>query len=824
MAHKYQNIIEQMTLEEKCSMLGGGTAFATRSYPRYGIPKMELSDGPHGLRKQGAGANHLGIGGSLPATCFPTAATMANSWDPALGEELGRALGEEAAAQHVSVLLGPGLNMKRSPLCGRNFEYFSEDPYLAGRMAAAYVRGIQSNGISACPKHFAANSQEFKRMASDSIVDERTLREIYLTGFEIAVKESHPRCIMTSYNRVNGVYANEHPHLLQDVLKKEWGYDGMIVTDWGGSNDHVEGVRCSDLEMPAPGGDPIRELVRAVRQSRLPESAVDDRLDELLGVMIPAAEVVDSFGGTFDMEAHHQLARRAAAQSVVLLKNKDHILPLENGTRVALIGDFADTPRYQGAGSSVVNPTRLDSLTGCITDTGLNYLGYAQGYKRHGGADAGLLQAAVELAKKADIVIYCMGLDEVKESEGLDRPSMKIDDNQIHVLHAIREVNSNVIAVLSGGSSVEMPWMDDCSAILDGYLGGQAGAGAMLDIITGKVNPSGKLSETFAMQYEDTPARRDYPARSRTSEYREGPYIGYRYYDTAGLKVRFPFGFGLSYTTFEYSDLEVKESGVSFNLKNTGGRDGAEIAQMYVHRHDNNADQQYIYRPERELKGFAKVFLKAGESTRVEIPFDDRTFRFFDIRDNSWHQEVWNWEIQIGASSRDICLTGDFVIREGQVLAFAGDKAVMAMSPYRPGSLGCYYSGSCADASDGEFEALLGHAIPSSKVEKIDENITFGELNHGRSPIGWLIWLVMTFMLKASLKRGTPNLNLLFIYNMPMRAMAKNAGQFFSMGMVRALTFEFKGGWVIGVVWFLVELVKNQVLNVMLESRLKSGK
>jgi len=814
MALKYQNIIDKMTLEEKCSMLSGGTAFATRGYKRYGIPKMELSDGPHGLRKQGEGANHLGIGGSLPATCFPTAATVANSWDESLGEELGQALGEEAAAQHVSVILGPGLNMKRSALCGRNFEYFSEDPYLAGKMAAGYIRGIQKNGISACPKHFAANNQELKRMASDSIVDERTLREIYLTGFEIAVKEGKPKCIMTSYNKINGKYANEHPHLLQDILKKEWGYDGMIVTDWGGSNDHVEGVRCgSNLEMPAPGGDPVRELIKAVKEGRLKEEIVDSRVDELLNIMIPTGRVVDVSDGKFDVEGHHMLARKVAAQSIVMLKNDDNILPLKENTKVALIGDFAKDPRYQGAGSSLVNPTELDSMVSCIEDTNLSYVGFAKGYKRHGGNDAQLLREAVTLAQKADVVLYCMGLDEVKESEGLDRPSMKIDENQIEVLHAIETVNPNVVVILSGGSSVEMPWIDDCKAILDGYLGGQAGAGAMLDVITGKVNPSGKLSETFAIQYSDTPATRDYPAKGRTSEYRESIYIGYRYYDTAGMQVQFPFGYGMSYTNFEYSDLEINENGVSFILRNTGDMDGAEIVQMYVHRHDNNEDQHLIFRPERELKGFKKVFLQKGESKKVTIEFDDKTFRFFDVKSGTWKTEAWNWEIQIGASSRDIRLKGDIEVK--------GEKAD---SIYKNGSLKDYYTGQIKEVTDAEFAALLGHAIPSSKMDRIDENITFGELNHGRSPIGWIIWLVMTIMLKNSLKKGNPNLNLLFVYNMPLRAMAKNAGQIFSMGMVRALTFEFKGGLIIGLVWFIIEAIKNLILNASLEKRLNSDK
>jgi len=812
MSRKYQKIIDKMTFAEKCSMLAGGKTFATRGYKRYGIEAMELSDGPHGLRKQGEGANHLGLGGSLPATCFPTAATMANSWDPALGEQVGEALGNEAKSMHVGVLLGPGLNMKRSPLCGRNFEYFSEDPYLAGKMAAGYVRGIQKEGISACPKHFAVNDQELKRMASDSILDERTLREIYLTAFEIVVKESRPKTIMTSYNLINGRYANENAHLLKDILRDEWKFDGMVVTDWGGSNSHVEGVRCgSDLEMPAPGGGSTMELMKAVSDGRLPESTVDDRLDELLSVMIPVNEVVKNADGKFDIEAHNALARKAASESIVLLKNEDNILPLKNGTRVALIGDFAETPRYQGAGSSMVNPTKLDSMKECIEKTELSNVGFAKGYKRHGGSDKALLEEAVTLAQKADVVIYCMGLDEIKESEGLDRPDMRIDENQIEVLHAISNVNRNVVVVLSGGSAVEMPWLADCKALIDCYLGGQASAAATLDVLTGMINPSGKLSESFPIQYADTPAKRDYPSKARTSEYREGMYIGYRYYDTANMQVQFPFGFGLSYTTFEYSDLSVDKNGATFTIKNTGNRAGAEVVQMYVHRHGNNENRRLLPRPERELKGFDKVFLAPGESKKVTIPFDEYTFRFFDIKDNKWKNESSDWEVQIGASSRDIRLKGDFV-----------SEGVPSESPYKRGSLESYYTGDVQNVSDTEFAALLGHAIPSSKITKIDENITFGELNHGRSPIFWIVWLVLTLLLKSSMKSGKPNLNLLFIYNMPLRAIAKMAGGGFSMEMVKALTLEVKGGWIVGLVWFLIAAVKNIASNAALEGQLKS--
>ena len=416
---KHTDIIKSLSLEQKCALLSGGTVFTTRALPGKGIPAITLSDGPNGVRKQAGAADHLGLNPSVPATCFPTSATVANSWDPELGEAVGAAMGEEAAAQGVSVLLGPGLNIKRSPLCGRNFEYFSEDPYLAGKMAAAYVRGIQKNGIAACPKHFAVNSQELRRMASDSIVDERTLREIYLTGFEMVVKEAQPKTIMSAYNLVNGTYANENAHLLMDILRKDWGFDGAVVTDWGGSNDHALGVKNgSTLEMPAPGGDAIRELMKAVQTGKITEADVDARLEELLELVFTTKAAVDAAPGKFDADAHHALARRAAAQSIVLLKNENSLLPLAKGEKVAVIGDFAQTPRYQGAGSSAVNSIKVDSFLDCLAESGLNSVGYAKGFDRQGKPDEALKAEAVLLAKNADVVLLCMGLDEIKESKG----------------------------------------------------------------------------------------------------------------------------------------------------------------------------------------------------------------------------------------------------------------------------------------------------------------------------------------------------------------------------------------------------------------------
>lgn len=451
---KHQELISQMSLEEKCYLLSGKDFWQSRSVNRLGIPNITLSDGPHGVRKQEGASDQLGLNGSVPATCYPTAATVANSWDPKLGEEIGKYLGNEAAEQEVAVLLGPGMNIKRSPLCGRNFEYFSEDPYLTGKMAAGYIRGIQKNGIAACPKHFAANSQELRRMASDSVVDERTLREIYLTGFEIAVKEAHPKSIMTSYNRVNGVYANENIHLLQEILRDEWGFDGFAVSDWGASNDHVEGVRAgSHLEMPTTGGDSDKELIQAVQEGRLSKEILDQRVDEILDVILSVHKAVkEGKSKGFSREQRHKMAQKAAEQSIVLLKNEEGLLPLQENTRVAVIGEFAKNPRYQGAGSSVVNPTKLESAMEIIHQFALHIEGYAQGYHRTGPADPVLEREAVEIAKKAEVVLMYIGLDEISESEGLDRSNMKIPSSQIQLLEMISEVNPNVVAVMSAGS------------------------------------------------------------------------------------------------------------------------------------------------------------------------------------------------------------------------------------------------------------------------------------------------------------------------------------------------------------------------------------
>ena len=800
-------LLKKLTLEEKCALLSGAETFKTRGMPEHGIPQIWLSDGPHGLRKQAGESDHLGLNPSVPATCFPTASAVANSWDAALGEEIGAALGEEAAAQEVSVVLGPGLNMKRNPLCGRSFEYFSEDPYLAGKLAAGYIRGIQSKGVAACPKHFAVNSQETRRMASDSIVDERTLREIYLTGFEIAVKEGHPRSIMSSYNLVNGTYANENKHLLMEILRGEWGFDGAVITDWGGSNDHALGVKNgSTLEMPAPGGDSVRELLAAVESGKISESDIDARLSELLPLVFDTKAALDAAPREFDAAAHHALARRAAAESLVLLKNEGSLLPLAAGAKVAVIGDFAKNPRYQGAGSSMVNSTQVDVLLDKLIDSELNVIGYQQGFDRHGKPDAALQKSACELATQADTVILCMGLDEIAESEGLDRSNLRLAQNQVDLLQAVAAVNPKIVVVLYSGSVVETPWLDNCQALLYAALGGQAGAGAVADALTGKVNPCGKLAETWPLAYADVPSAADFATRRKTVEYREGLYIGYRYFTTAEKAVRFPFGYGMSYTTFAYSDMAADEQGVSLTVTNTGSVAGTEIVQLYVAKKDSE-----LFRPVKELKGFARVTLAPGEKQRITIMLDDKAFRFWNVKANRWEIEGGEYELLVGASVEDIRLC--------EKISVHGTAAV---HPYEDRDLDCYYKGDVLHVSDADFEKLLGHPIPKGKT-KIDRNLTLGELNHARSPLGWLVWLVLTILLDVSYKRGKPDLNILFQYNMPLRALAKMTNGAISMGMVDGIVMELQGFWILGLVRVIYEAIKNVVLNAQMEKRLRGA-
>jgi len=812
MGLKHEDKLKKLTLEEKALMMSGKNTWQTQDFLHYEITAMRMSDGPHGMRRQPDGAgDHLGINESMPATCFPTAATIANTWDVELGEEIGQALAEEAVTMGVHVILGPGLNIKRSPLCGRNFEYFSEDPYLAGKMAAAYIKGIQSYGIAACPKHFAVNSQELRRMAMNSVLDERTMRELYLTGFEIAVKEGKAKSIMSSYNEVNGVYANENKHLLQDILVDEWGFKGFVVSDWGASNDHALGVKNgSHLEMPGTGKTGQKEILKAIEDGVLTEEELDQRLDELLDVIQETYMGLElsrirhrldtsfMFAQGFNVEKHHTLARKAAEEGIVLLKNDDNILPLQEKTKVAIVGDFAKTPRYQGAGSSLVNPTKEpESILNTIGDSSLHMVSFAQGYERNAKKSSKLIADAVNVAKEADVVLVFAGLDEIGEAEGLDRAHMRMPEAQEAVINALADAHKNVIVVLSAGSPIEMPWADKVKAIVHGYLGGQAGASAMLNVLTGKVNPSGRLNETYPIHYEDTPAYEYYPSKERNSEYRESLYVGYRYYTTVGKEVRFPFGYGLSYTTFAYSDIKANEHEVRFTVKNTGDRAGAEVPQLYV-----CLESDTVFRPIRELKGFARVELAPGEEKEVVIPFDDKTFRFFDVRTNTWEIEGGTYRIQIGRNANEIELKTDVTI-----------TGTVKEGPYSEASLPSYFAGDITNVSDEEYQKLYGKELPDgSWGGEIGINDAFCQFYYAKSILCRLVHKVLKSLLDRAIAKGEPNLDILFIYNMPIRGISRMTGGMVNMQMVYGITEIANGHFFKGLGKVISGFIKGIIL------------
>ena len=700
-----QSIMPNLTLEEKASLCSGLNYWYLRRIDRFGVPSIMVTDGPHGLRKQLGDPTQVGLSEAAPATCFPTASALAATWNRDLIYQVGVALGEECRQEKVSVILGPGVNIKRSPLGGRNFEYFSEDPYLTGELAKNYINGVQSQGVGTSLKHYAANNQETRRMTVDSIVDERTLREIYLAGFEIAVKESQPWTVMCAYNRINGIYASDHSYLMTDILKEEWGHEGLVVTDWSAMNDRIAALKAGvELEMPGPGVVSTNKILMAVQSGQLEESVLDAAVERILA-LIRKGEHILTADYSYDVDVHHVLARQAAGEAAVLLKNEGNLLPLPAGKKVALIGRFAKQPRYQGAGSSHMTPTRLDNLYDELAKlVGEEMLSYSPGYTETGDtADQTLIQDAVATAQGADLVIICAGLTDMYEIEALDRQHMKLPAGHDALIQQIVAVQRNVVVVLSNGAPVEMPWIDEVPTIVEGYLGGQAGAGAIADILTGKVNPSGKLAETFPLQFSDTPAQ-PFPAGPLTVEYRESIYVGYRYYDTANVEVLFPFGHGLSYTTFAYRDLVVTPSDVgavvTFRVKNTGAVAGQEITQLYVRDVDAT-----VFRPEKELKGFAKVSLQPGEETEVTLTLNRRAFTFYDVPSRDWVVEAGDFEILVGASSQDIRLSAS--------LSLAGQGVVSSVNKEERAA---YYSLSAeTEFSQADFEALLGRPVPPNE-------------------------------------------------------------------------------------------------------------
>lgn len=765
---KYEFLISHMSLDEKASLMSGADFWHTSAVKRLGIPSVMMTDGPHGLRKQSDGGDHLGVGKSIPATCYPTASGLANTWDEELIEEMGRYYADEAISEKVSMVLGPGVNIKRSPLCGRNFEYFSEDPYLSGKMGAALIRGIQSKGIYACVKHYAANSQELHRMTVDSVVDERTMREIYLTAFEMAVKEGGVKALMSCYNKVNGFYGSENMHLLREILYDEWGFEGLVVTDWGANNDRVEGIKAGlSLEMPSCKGITDQQIIQAVKDGQLDERLLDEQVDRVLDLVFSTAEALEK-DTDYDRAKHHLFAQRVAEETAVLLKNEDNILPIEGRDRkVAVIGSFAETPRYQGSGSSKIVPTSLDTALKCLPLAGITVCGYAPGFERKGGENKKLLNEALELVKKSDIALLYLGLDESAEAEGKDRDNMLLPDNQVKLLKAVWEVNKNIVVVLSCGACVEMNWQRYAKAIVHGFLGGQAGAMAMARLLTGKANPSGKLSETIPINLASVPSSPFYPGKEATAEYREGIYVGYRYYDTAKVAVMYPFGYGMSYTSFAYSDLRLDNDKVYFTVENTGTRAGAEVSQLYVSARTNG-----MFRPSKELKGFARCNLLPGEKKELCIELCDRSFAVWSIAKNDWVIEPGEYDILIGASSSDIRLRTS-IEKQGEPV----------INPYADEIFKPYYEASVFRIGKDCFSALLGRKLPNAtwdrtKKLEINDNIAQGEyLNTGLGRgLYRSINLAQSVLNTVGLKTSAQNAA--FVLEMPYRNLGRMSGLF----------------------------------------------
>ena len=811
---KHKDLISQMTLKEKASLCSGKDFWHLKSIERLGLPEIMVCDGPHGLRKQNAENKKVGIGNSYPATCFPTAVTTACSWDRDLIYKMGQALAEECLQHGVSVLLGPGVNIKRSPLCGRNFEYFSEDPELAGEMGAAFIAGVQSKGIGTSLKHFAGNSQEMKRMTSNSIIDERALREIYLRAFEKAVKKSQPWTVMNAYNLLNGTYCSENDWLQNKVLRDEWGFKGAVISDWGAVNDRVAGLNAgNDLEMPSSGGVNDAKIVEAVKCGVIDETTLDERVDKLIDIILKGAANKKP-GYKFDVKAHNLLSRQIAEQSMVLLKNDGNILPLKRveGEYVAVIGAFADNPRYQGAGSSIINPTMIDSGRRAFNNSPIS-VKFADGYDRSGkrkNEDAYITEAC-NLAKNASKAVVFIGLTDDYESEGFDRSTMKLPDGHNRLVEAVSRVNDNVIVVLEGGSPVEMPWADDVKAILNAYLGGQSVAPAIVDVLTGKANPCGKLAETYPVCLKDTPTSFRYPDSKENVQYRESIFIGYRYYDKVERNVRFPFGFGLSYTSFEYSDIKLKKKNltkgegakVTFTIKNTGDVAGSEIAQVYIAKPESK-----IFRAPKELKGFVKIHLEPGEEKKVTVELDDRAFAFWNTATEDWCVESGEYKILVGASSRDIRLEAAAKMKSED------DETIVDLRE----SAGVYFDGDPARAREDDFKVIYGGEF------KLAPEITSDSLNNSieRSKDKGLAKFIYNTVDLAMKPKGGVGSSMITntIMQTPIRNYVSMSNGLFTEDMADGLLKVFEGKDVAKGVGKIAKGVPNALVN--LKSLLKS--
>ncbi|WP_186578926.1 glycoside hydrolase family 3 C-terminal domain-containing protein [Aquibacillus kalidii] len=674
MARDIKSIVDSLTLEEKASLCSGLDFWHLKGIERLEIPSVMVTDGPHGLRKQAEGADHLGIYNSVPATCFPSAVGLASTWDKELIKKVGEALGEEAQAEDVAVLLGPGANIKRSPLCGRNFEYFSEDPYLSSEMATNHINGVQSKGVGTSLKHFAANNQEHRRMSVDAVIDERTLREIYLASFEQAVKKAQPWTVMCSYNKVNGEYASENSRLLTEILRDEWGFEGFVVSDWGAVNERVDGLKAGlELEMPANNGIGDKKIVEAIRNGGLEEETLNIAVERLLTIIYRAVDNKKEHA-FYDKKEHHKLAREVASESMVLLRNDESILPLKKEDSVAIIGAFAKQPRIQGGGSSHINPTEVDDVVAQIQLVAGNgtEVKYAPGYYLDkDDIDEQLIEEAKMAAQDAAVAVLFVGLPDRYESEGYDREHLHMPENHQLLLEAIAEVQPNLVVVLSNGAPIEMPWLSKTKGLVEAYLGGQAFGGAIADVLYGVKNPSGRLAETFPVKLSDNPSYLNFPGEGDVVEYKEGIFVGYRYYDTKQIEPLFPFGFGLSYTSFEYSNLAISdkkvkdtaEVRVEVNVKNTGTIAGKEVVQLYV-----KDPESTVIRPEKELKGFEKVYLQPGEEQTVVFTLDKRAFAYYNVQLKDWHVESGDFEIGIGKSAKDLVLKDSLYVESTNTL------------------------------------------------------------------------------------------------------------------------------------------------------------
>ncbi|MFN8380184.1 MAG: glycoside hydrolase family 3 C-terminal domain-containing protein [Anaerolineae bacterium] len=705
------DLIARLTIEEKASLCSGLNMWELQPIDRLGVPSIMLTNGPFAVQKQVGEADFIGLNQGVPATCFPTGSALGATWNRDLIFEVGKALGEECRLNQVGVLLGPGINIKRSPLGGRNFEYFSEDPFLVGELAAQYIRGVQSQEVGTSLKHFAANNQETRRMSINAVIDERALREIYLAGFETAVRKAQPWTVMCAYNQVNGAFCSENRALMTDILRGEWGFEGAVVTDWGATVDRVVGLKAGiDLEMPGPAALNTAQIVSAIASGQLEEGVLDGAVERVL-TLIHKAKAGQAQDFTCDMQAHHTLARRAAAEGIVLLRNEQHTLPIATGAKVALIGRYAKYPRFQGSGSSFGNPTQLESLYDefCFQHGASNVV-YTDGYPENGQVvDPALIQQAIEAASGADVAVLCVG---TADSEGLDRHDMTLTASHTALIEQVTAAHPNVVLVLCNGAPVELPWVNHVSAIVEAYLGGQAGGGALADILLGKFNPSGKLAETFPIRLEDNPSHRYFPGGPSTVEYRESLYVGYRYYDHVAQDVCFPFGHGLSYTRFEYRDLRLRPFAqstdvtveVTFRIRNSGEVPGKEIAQIYVRDVESS-----WFRPVKELKGFIKLALDPGEEQEVTVSLDRRAFSCYDPIRRAWVMESGDFEVLVGASSRDIRLKGVISLSSAQAGQEGNDAE--RLPDY------AHYSKD-VPVSDASFAALLGRPIPANRVSR----------------------------------------------------------------------------------------------------------